>query len=316
MKKIEVDSSNIIYFHFDTVESKLSIASFNQLVDSLNVVTNNVSKVFIGEKVKCSIFILPPEDGSFKSKFCIFLAGAMLSGPIGNFSDGMIQELTGHDSKYYGTETVRFVKDVTVGIFSKTREELDRIISDNVNIDEAIEAKSRFYTVIANDKNVKSLGFTDTDKALIKKSEMVYYIAPDKIRDVDNIVEYSKLKIIKAVLERSSQAWTLRDISKKKNDEYKILDDDFTSLVWQGENPLKVTEKTDEILARVEYVKEMKNGKVITKETNITDVYQFNGKVLKELPDDFELNITKVPKKDKRQLSLFDQLKQEEDKDA
>ena len=180
-----------------------------------------------------------------------------------------------------------------------------------MNIDEAIEAKSKFYTVIANDKNVKSLGFTDTDKTLIKKSEMIYYIAPDKIRDVDNIVEYSKLKVIKAVLEKSSQAWTLRDISKKKNDEYKILDDVFTSLVWQGENPLKVTEKTDEILARVEYVKEMKNGKVITKETNITDVYQFNGKVLKELPDDFELNITKVPKKDKHQLSLFDQLKQE-----
>lgn len=99
--------------------------------------------------------------------------------------------------------------------------------------------------------------------------------------------------------------WTLRDVTNKKNDEYKILDKDFTNLVWLGENPLKVTEKTDEIIARVEYVKEMKNGKVRTKGTNITDVYQFNGKVLKKIPDDFELN--KISKKEKPQLSLFDQ---------
>lgn len=85
MTETKTDDSNIIYFHFDTVESKLSITSFNQLVDSLNIATNNISQVFIGEKVKCSVFILPPEDGSFKSKFCIFLAGAALSGPIGNY---------------------------------------------------------------------------------------------------------------------------------------------------------------------------------------------------------------------------------------
>lgn len=305
MTETKTDDSNIIYFHFDTVESKLSITSFNQLVDSLNIATNNISQVFIGEKVKCSVFILPPEDGSFKSKFCIFLAGAALSGPIGNYSDGVLQELTGHDAKYYGIASVKLVKDVTISVFSKTKDELNRIIPDDINIDEAIEAKSKFYTVIVNDKNIKSLGFTDKDKTLIKKSEMVYYISPDMIRDVDNIVQYAKLKIIKAVLEKSTQAWTLRDVTNKKNDEYKILDKDFTNLVWLGENPLKVTEKTDEIIARVEYVKEMKNGKVRTKGTNITDVYQFNGKVLKKIPDDFELN--KISKKEKPQLSLFDQ---------
>lgn len=121
----------------------------------------------------------------------------------------MLQELTGHDAKYYGIASVKLVKDVTISVFSKTKDELNRIIPDDINIDEAIEAKSKFYTVIVNDKNIKSLGFTDKDKTLIKKSEMVYYISPDMIRDVDNIVQYAKLKIIKAVLEKSTQAWII-----------------------------------------------------------------------------------------------------------
>lgn len=310
MEQVEINESNTIYFYFDTVESKLSVPSFNQLVSSLNVVTSNVSKAFLGEQSKCSIYILPSEEGSFKSKFCIFITGAIATTVLGNLGDGILEGFTGHDSKYYGKKTAELVRDVTIGIFSTTKDELNNILPDEINLDEAIEAKSKFYMTIINDNNVKSLGFSDTDKYKIKKSEMGYYISPDRIREVDNDIQYSKLKIIKPVLIKSHQAWTLRDENKTKNDEYKVLDDDFTEKVWDGKNPLKVTAETDTILARVEFVKEMRNGKVITKETNITDVYQFNGKQLKELPDDFELNIVKVPKQNNNQLNLFDQLKQ------
>lgn len=79
MEQVEINESNTIYFYFDTVESKLSVPSFNQLVSSLNVVTSNVSKAFLGEQSKCSIYILPSEAGSFKSKFCIFITGAIVT---------------------------------------------------------------------------------------------------------------------------------------------------------------------------------------------------------------------------------------------
>ena len=283
MEQVEKNSSNIIYFHFDTKESQLSVEAFGQLVKSLNTVTDNVSKFFYSKQAKCNIYILPPEEGSFKSKFCIFVTGAVVSAGLGNFGDGILEGITGHDYKYYGKQTGALIKDVTVGIFSKPVSELDAILPDNGDLDQSIKAKTDFYLSIINDDNVLSLGFTDEDKSLIQKSQFCYYIAPDKMRDISNIQEYAKLTIIKPITVRSTQVWTLKDHSKTKSDDYKILDENFKELVWSGENPLKESEAPDEILAKIEYVREMKNGVVTTVQTNITDVYQFNNRVIKDL---------------------------------
>lgn len=314
MQQIENDNSNIIYFHFDTKESQLSVEAFGQLIKSLNAVTDNVAKFFYSEHAKCSIYILPPEEGSFKSKFCVFVAGAVFSAAIGSFGDGVLEGITGHDYKYYGKQTGELIKDVTVGIFSKPVSELDAILPDNGDLDPAIKAKTDFYVSVINDDNVLSLGFTNEDKSLIKKSQFCDYIAPDKMRDVANIQEYAKLTIIKPITVRSSQVWTLKDHAKSKNDDYRILDENFKELVWSGENPLKESEAPDEILAKIEYVREMKNGVITTVQTNITDVYQFNNRVIKNLPSDFKLN--EPEKIENEQMSLFDVLNNKEDNNA
>lgn len=306
---INSNNTDTIYFYFDTVESKLSMQAFSQMVESLDCVTNNISQVFLGEKSKCNIFILPPEDGSFKSVFAVTVVTIAL-GLSTNFGDGVIQGLTGHDTKYYGNQVGEFVKDATIGMFAKTKDELDKIIPDNIILDSAINAKSKFYLSVINDKNIKSLGFSKTDKTLIKRQNMGAYIAEDKIRDIENVEEYARLTIIKPVTVKSQQAWTLKDHAKSRNDDYKIQDEDFKNRVWSGENPLKEFEKPDEILAKVEYVKEMKNGIVSTTETNIKEVYQFNNNEFKKLPEDFKLN---EPKKKKKthvapgQINLFEQ---------
>ena len=277
------NDSDTICFHFDTIESQLNMIAFNQMVNSINIVTNNVSQVFLGEKAECQIYILPIENGSFKSKIKITLIATATTIGLGlasTFTDGFIEGLTGHDVKYYGKNSGTFVKDITVGIFSKPKDELNKIIPSNGLLDKSIEAKSKFYLSIANDNNIKSLGFSEEDKTLIKKSDMGLYISDDIIRDVDNIEEYAKLTIIKPVTVKSTQSWTLRDETKRRNDDYKILDEEFKSLVWNGYNPLKENKKPDEILAKIEYVKEMKNGVTSTIATNITEVYQFNNKEL------------------------------------
>ena len=303
------NDSDTICFHFDTIESQLNMIAFNQMVNSINIVTNNVSQAFWGEKAKCQINILPIENGSFKSKIKITVAKVATTIGLGVapiLADGIIESLTGHDVKYYGKKTGTFVKDITVGIFSKPKDELNKIIPSSGILDKSIEAKSKFYVSIANDNNIKSLGFSEEDKTLIKKSDRGLYISDDIIRDVDNIEEYAKLTIIKPVTVKSTQSWTLKDETKRRNDDYKILDEEFKSLVWNGYNPLKENKKPDEILAKIEYVKEMKNGVTSTIATNIAEVYQFNNKELKKLPDDFQLNKTKNKKKeDENQLNLF-----------
>lgn len=312
MEQVEITDNNTIYFYFDTLESKLSVSSFNQLVESLNIVTNNVSKVLLGEQSKCSIFILPPEEGSFKSKFCIFVAGAVFSTAVGSFGEGVLEGITGHDYRYYGNKTGMLIKDVTTGIFAKPVSELDEILPQNGSLDISVKAKTDFYLKIMNDKNVLSLGFTKDDKSAINKSQFAYYVAPDKMRDVANVEEYAKLTIIKPITVRSSQMWTLKDHAKNKNDDYKILDDNFKELVWSGENPLKESKAPDEILAKIEYVKEMKNGVITTVQTNITDVYRFNDRVLKELPADFKLNEPTKVDNTNGQMTIFDELKNKE----
>lgn len=307
------NDSDTICFHFDTIESQLNMNAFNQMVNSINIVTNNVSQVFLGEKAECQIDILPTENGSFKSKFKITVKSTTATATAlyiilssTNFFDCVVEKLTGNEPKYYGSRFVTFVKDITVGIFSKPKDELNKIIPSSGILDKSIEAKSKFYLSIVNDNNIKSLGFSEEDKTLIKKKDVWLHISNDIIRDIDNIEEYAKLTIIKTVTVESQQSWTLKDKTKRRNDDYKILDEEFKSLVWNGYNPLKENKKPDEILAKIEYVKEMKNGVISTIETNITEVYQFNNKELKKLPDDFQLNEPKnKEKKDENQLNLF-----------
>lgn len=303
-----VNNSEIIYFYFDTVKSQLKIEDFNQLVKSLDIVTNNVTNVFFDEKSKCEILILPPEDGSFKSKFCIFLAGAVFSTAVGNYGEGWVQELTGHDYKYYGQEHCKLVKEVTISLFSNTTSYLMSVIPKQVNLDSSLKAKSDFYLTIANDDNIKSLGFSEDDKTQIARTDFGAYICNDLIRDIDNIEEYAQLTIVKPVTVQSAYVWTLRDVHKQKNDDYNILDEDFKKLIWDGENPLKQKKEPDQILAKVEYVKEMKNGKETVTQTNIKEVYKFNDKDLKKLPSDFKVNEPKSQKKNIYQASLFDEL--------
>lgn len=306
MSEILENNYATICFHFNTIESKLSASSFNQLVDSLTIVTNNVSKVFLGEQTNCSVFILPPETGSFKSAFSMVIIGAMLSTSIGNFSDGFLEGLTGHDFKYYGQKVGKFVKDITVNIFLKKVPELDAILPDDGSLDISVKAKTDFYNSLLNDDNILSLGFTNDNNETIIKSHFSQYIAPDKIREIANIQEYARLTIIKPVTVQSTQGWILKNKRTAKNDNYKILDQHFITLILNGENPLKETEKPDEILAKIEYVQEMKNGIIITVQKNITDVYMFNEKVIKDLPKDFKLNKPNNMKNNMKQMSLFE----------
>ena len=312
---INSNNSDTIYFYFNTVESKLNIDTFNQMVKSINVVTNDVTKIFFDDKSTCEIYVLPAENGSFKSKFAITVITTASLGLLTNFGDGFIDGLTGHDTKYYGNKCGELVKDATIGIFSKTTEELNKIIPEDLILDSALNAKSNFYLSIINDSNIKSLGFSNNDKTKIQRTNFTAYTSPDIIRDVDNTEEYAKLTIIKPVTVRSSQMWTLKDHSKGRNDDYKILDEEFKNLVWGGGNPLKETEKPDEIIAKIEYVKEMKNGIVSTVETNITDVYKFNDKEIKKLPNDFKLNEPKKKNKTNEvpgQISIWDAFKWED----
>lgn len=305
MEQTQQNNSGIIYFHFNTIENELSASSFKQLIISLTTVTENVSKVFLGEQIKCTITVLPPEIGSFKSKFSMVIRGLALAA-LYNFSDGVLEGLTGHDIKYYGHESIELVKDAVINIFKKKVSELDAILPDDGSLDISVKAKTDFYNILLTDDNILSLGFTNEDKDTIEKSKFFQYIAPDKIREAENIQEYAKLTIIKPLIVEGVQSWTLKNNIKQKTDNYKILDEHFKKLIWNGKNPLKETEKPDEILAKIEYVQEMKNGKIIIVQKNITDVYMFNEKVIKDLPKDFKLNTPSNIKNNMKQMSLFE----------
>ena len=57
----------------------------------------------------------------------------------------------------------------------------------------------------------------------------------------------------------------------------------------------------------------MKNGVVATVQTNITDVYQFNNRVIKDLPSDFKLNEPTKMENNNGQISIFDILTNNEE---
>ena len=300
-----------IYVHFDTNEHYISLDNFMQTIRTYDEIANNFSESLFKTKRGVKLYILPPEPGSFLMTIGIMVGTTILTTIFADEFKGFIKGLTkskkfpdgynlGDGGELFGEMLKEFME--------KTSEEIDSIekmLPKNTNIDAAIKAKSDFYIMCSRNKNINGIGFDKTNKDILKRCDFISRSLPPKIKPLPDKEEYKELIIVKSVNTDEDLQWDFKDLNTKESFSANIEDEEFNAKLLNGQCPLKQKATPDIILALVEFRKKLENGKERKEAYIVKEIYKFNNKKLKTLPDNFKLNRVKRVS-DNGQTKLFD----------
>lgn len=297
---------NSLYIHFNKPQHFLTIDEFIKTSTSIQKVSKAFIQTVSNEQNKFEIVVLPPEEGSFLTKFAYSCAalGGLASFLDTDISQKFIKGLTGNEPSYYAENAGKLIRDSVINIMEKENDELDKIIPSSINIDAALKSKSDFYKMCVDNHDIKAIGFDDKDDFPIKRNTFYKHITEDIVRPLPPELVLQKLIIHKPVNTKNDAKWTFIDKSNRGSLVAGIEDSQFKRDFLNGRHPLKRTNKDDEILAMVQYDRVLINGEEKYKDRNIVDIYEFNNEKLKKAPENISLNIPRY-KKDENP-TLFD----------
>ncbi len=296
--RVETDSKDYrkIFIHFDVKDHHIRFDSHLAALEASNVIVGEINKRLFGGKIDYELLVLPSEQGTFKIVIG-FLSIAWLSIQIGETKsfEGFVKGLTGYDWKSYeiAKDIGSFLRDSTKGFFMTEKDELEKIIPQEINLDKAIKFKSEFYKkCIANDE-IKGLGFEDDDQFPVKRTNFLKHVSlEDKIRDVPSEFFIFDATIIASVNVDKNYKWRIKNNASGELISTYMNDDDFKARLLDGKNPLKRSSKDDIIKVLVEYKRHEKNGEIEIKEKSINTIYNFNDEQIKSVPEGLLEKIT------------------------
>ena len=296
------------YIHFDVENHYITADEFIQAVNSIQITCNDLKNNLLDTKDKCELIILPPENGSFLAVMGIIATTtgtAFVAFCETDLGKSFIKDLTGNEPSYYAEEAGRFIGDSLKGLYTKSKTELKKIIPNTINLDASIKAKSDFYQKCASSNDIKAIGFDNSEQFPIKRKDFCRYMSSDIVRELPSDYVLQELIIKKPETINCKAKWTFKDCTTKKSFDAAIEDEHFKEGFLRGKYPIKENLSPDRIIAKVEYQKELKNGKENPKNINIVDVYSFNDKHLKTIPKDLVLNKSTSCSDDNGQMNIF-----------
>lgn len=300
------------YIHFNKDDHCLTIDEFDLVIKSVKDVFNNLNDDIIESDIKAELVVYAPEKGSL-----LVTIGAIAGGTIyfleTDIGKKFVKGLTGNEPSYYAEKAGLLIKDLLTAIYSKSQSEIKQIIEDlkEINnkilkLDKSIKAKSDFYRMCLSNKEIKDIGFDKTENYLISRQGFQNHVSKDIVRHIPSDIMLQELIVTRPVTVESKAKWELKDKATNEKANYSLADEDFKRKVLDG-NMLKQTKNDDYLIAKVEYVKELKNGVEKNLDKKILEVYQFNDMHFATIPSDLELNKMVEKESTKEQLSLWDQ---------
>lgn len=296
-------------FHIDTDVAEITLQDFINISKSLEITCKSVSSLLFDDK-SCQIVIEAPENGSFKLVYKIIVVGGLVLSPMAaDTVNGVLEEYTGHDWKYYSGKTARAVTDFVVGAYTATSDTLKRTIhklpdAKKDKFEKIVKAQNDFYTTMSKNKAFNGVGFTNEDIFPVLRKDFTYHTSVDIERPLPTVNVLKRLVIYRSLNVDEDGKWEFRDTADGTHFSATIEDMSFKQKFLNGGTPLKRTKKDDEIVALVEYDKKMKNGSEDSPVITVKEIYSFNDKKIKEAPANLIMNLIKP--KDTRQGDLFD----------
>lgn len=315
--KVEIDSKDYrkIFIHFDVKDHHIRFDSHLAALEASNVIVGEINKRLFGGKIDYEILVLPTRSGTFLMTLSIAanLLWVVVQVTESQAFKGFIEGLTGKkwDNYEKAKDVGLFLRDAAKGFFMTEKDELEKIIPQEINLDKAIKFKSEFYKkCIANDE-IKGLGFEDDDHFPVKRTNFLKHVSlEDKIRDVPSEFFIFDATIIASVNVDKNYKWRIKNNASGELISTYMNDDDFKARLLDGKNPLKRSSKDDIIKVLVEYKRHEKNGEIEIKEKSINTIYNFNDEQIKSVPEGL---LEKITTKSEEKLPMEELWRSEND---
>lgn len=273
-----------LHIHFDVDDHFIPLDDFMVTSDSAAEILDNLNKKIFAGNLKYELVVEAPTDGTFRNTMGIILFSAAIVPIAGDYSIGVFEELTGHPPSHYGEQHGKALRDLAVGFLSKEVDDLERCIPYQINLDRAFKAKSEFYETCHANKDIKGIGFDETDNFPIPRERFLNHTSKDRIRELDSDFVICEAIVISPVNVDKDTQWELKDtVTNAKINAY-MRDRSFKNAYLNGKYPFKETKEDDILKIMLEYKQQEKNGKIEKKETCINTVYKYNEVEILQVP--------------------------------
>lgn len=192
----DIKKGQLLPIHFDLPRHVIPLQTFIVTAENAGRIAEVINQELFGGNFTLEVVIVPPEAGSFLSQLGIvvtavgiFIAGAIVSGPLGDFGSGIFEEIVSNDASDVGKELVQSVRAafeeltsssedreakcvaasvVTVAavkwILQEDNEELEALPMASA-LKDALVAKRRFYDACKDVPDLKAIGFSDSQRS-------------------------------------------------------------------------------------------------------------------------------------------------------
>lgn len=326
----------LLPIHFDLPRHVIPLQTFIDTAESAGRIAEVVNQEFFGGTLLLEIVIIPPEEGSFLSKLGInvkvagvFIAGAMLSGPFGDISSGVMEGILTKNPSDIGKalgEGIRSAYDELVSgsedqeakcvaasvmtvatvkwILQEDNEELEALPVSPA-LKDALVAKRRFYEACSAVPDLKGIGFSRQPTFPIRRSEF------QRLSEIPEGSDDDEWHVAIENITGTSPNWNRKDTARdwKGADQeghvryFVIRDERFWEMVYRGELEPRVADSM-----RVQWA--YKQGPKRRKNHIVLRVLEFNGVKVSPEMSDRELRpfLNSFRRVDDREPTLFDDL--------
>lgn len=289
-ENLTIETFSTHFFTNEPGKHFISADDYKIFIDSVEKTLAEINTKILGGHVKYKLCVVANEEGGFWSKFGIVasIVGTGIAVMESKFVHGVYIGLVGQDYNelQVGENIGGFMRDVTVGVFSRNSAELSKIIPRELNLDTAIDAKNKFYRMCAVSPDIVGISFSDSIKPEIEKKDFIHYIAFDtnKILPAEQFVDV--VTIVKSVNVNSDAKWSVKIGENTKTQSIDMLDDEFKKEFLSGRYAIKQTEQDDKMTVLLEKKKKYINGHEQDAGLAIVKVYKFNNTQILPIPSD------------------------------
>ena len=186
------------------------------------------------------------------------------------------------DEAYDPIRADRSLGKVVKGILSKPVDQIREVTPENISLDECLKAKSEFFKMLGENKDIEAIGFEDSREFPIKRNQFPLHIYTPKPLTSSFRTEYRAVIIEKAVVIDKDKKWNFIDKETEEALSAYMHDEEFKKdFLHKSQYPLKKTADNDEICARFEVEELEDRGLIQEKDWHLREVYVFNGESIK-----------------------------------
>lgn len=315
----------IIPIHFDVPQNYLPFQEFVDTATATKLIVDTFNAEIFNGGLDFEWIVLPPEEGSFKSRFAVFvkvagvLSAAAWAAADTDIGKGYIEGLTGQKPEYWakraGEAQKRDIEELserevhlkqkaveevavammlaesTKGFLTKEYNELRKIGISKTQFRTAYQGRNSFYEACYRQPTIRAVGFTENEVFPVKRNDFAKFIVDVPANDEENlekkwIVEITYLSVTSPNWDRSDLQRTWRGKYRHNGqDKYAVFSIE-DDLFWGMLEKHKIKSKgIDNIKVQWAFVEEQGRRKFL----RVLKVLEHNGRKVSEPYDDAEL---------------------------